>query len=301
MAIGRLDDAMIAMALAASGSEGVAAVSMRRAGREERGLPGSEGAGPESKSSAGSPATRMRPKPPMRSLHRPDRPFGEAFPALAEAMRKCRRPRSDNPKVAVSLRLEQEVVHRFKAGGPGWRIRMNRALREAAGLSGQALQGNAAQGGAGGPDRPPDARLRQDVSRCARPEQTCAASGPCRGSRREPALTGRRLPSRRRIAVRCHPFRVRQERRRVRGLLRFRPRGCRRGAARVSCRLPGAVSRLAAAGRARSRFPRGISLSPCECPAQLRLPLARCLLAFTCRNTGTWKNYLPPTRFGWAI
>lgn len=64
------------------------------------------------------------------------KPFGEAFPALADAMRKNvgGRPRLDNPKVAVSLRLDQEIVARFKASGPGWQTRMNDALREAAGL-----------------------------------------------------------------------------------------------------------------------------------------------------------------------
>ena len=64
------------------------------------------------------------------------KPFDEAFPALADAMRKNvgGRPKSGNPKVAVSLRLDQEVVTRFKALGPGWQTRMNEALREAAGL-----------------------------------------------------------------------------------------------------------------------------------------------------------------------
>ena len=66
------------------------------------------------------------------------RPFTEAFPALAETMRRSTggRPKLDAPKVAVSLRLDQDVVARFKAGGPGWQSRMNRALREASGLSG---------------------------------------------------------------------------------------------------------------------------------------------------------------------
>lgn len=64
------------------------------------------------------------------------KPFSEAFPALADAMRKNvgGRPKSDNPKVAVSLRLDQEIVARFKATGPGWQTRMNNALRDAAGL-----------------------------------------------------------------------------------------------------------------------------------------------------------------------
>lgn len=65
------------------------------------------------------------------------KPFAEAFPALAEKMRKNMggRPRSENPKVAVSLRLDPDVVSRFKADGPGWQTRMNAALRQAAGLN----------------------------------------------------------------------------------------------------------------------------------------------------------------------
>ena len=41
---------------------------------------------------------------------------------------------SDDPKVSVSLRLDREIIDRFKADGPGWQTRMNRALRKAAGL-----------------------------------------------------------------------------------------------------------------------------------------------------------------------
>ncbi|WP_158972414.1 BrnA antitoxin family protein [Chachezhania sediminis] len=65
------------------------------------------------------------------------KPFTDAFPALAENMRKNvgGRPKSQNPKVAVSLRLDPEVVSRFKAQGPGWQTRINDALREAAGLN----------------------------------------------------------------------------------------------------------------------------------------------------------------------
>ena len=64
------------------------------------------------------------------------KPFAEVFPALADAMRKNLggRPRLENPKVAVSLRLDQDVVEQFKATGSGWQTRMNSALRQAAGL-----------------------------------------------------------------------------------------------------------------------------------------------------------------------
>ena len=59
------------------------------------------------------------------------KPFAEAFPALAENMRKNvgGRPRSANPKVPVSIRLDQDVVAKFKATGPGWQSRMNDVLR----------------------------------------------------------------------------------------------------------------------------------------------------------------------------
>lgn len=64
------------------------------------------------------------------------KPFAEVFPALAENMRKNvgGRPKSQNPKVAVSLRLDPEVISKFKAQGPGWQTRINDALRDAAGL-----------------------------------------------------------------------------------------------------------------------------------------------------------------------
>jgi len=64
------------------------------------------------------------------------KPFTEAFPALAGKMRKNvgGRPRSENPKVPVSIRLDQEVVAKFKATGPGWQSRINEVLRREAPL-----------------------------------------------------------------------------------------------------------------------------------------------------------------------
>lgn len=63
------------------------------------------------------------------------RPFREVFPDLAEAIdRKFGRPKSETPKKAISLRLDQEVIDRFKATGDGWQSRMNEALRKAVGL-----------------------------------------------------------------------------------------------------------------------------------------------------------------------
>jgi uncharacterized protein (DUF4415 family) len=40
------------------------------------------------------------------------------------------RPKAETPKVAVSLRLDQDVVDGFKSGGPGWQTRMNAVLAE---------------------------------------------------------------------------------------------------------------------------------------------------------------------------
>ena len=44
------------------------------------------------------------------------------------------RPPSAAPKVSTTLRLDPDVLARFKADGPGWQSRMNAALRRAAGL-----------------------------------------------------------------------------------------------------------------------------------------------------------------------
>lgn len=46
----------------------------------------------------------------------------------APAKRKPGRPPSG--KIIVTLRLDPEVVAKFKAGGPGWQARMNDVLKE---------------------------------------------------------------------------------------------------------------------------------------------------------------------------
>jgi uncharacterized protein (DUF4415 family) len=40
------------------------------------------------------------------------------------------RPKLDNPKEPVSLRLDADVLAAFRASGDGWQTRMNNALRE---------------------------------------------------------------------------------------------------------------------------------------------------------------------------
>lgn len=61
--------------------------------------------------------------------------FTEAFPGLAEGLRKSRgRPKVDAPKKQVTLRLDTDVVEFFRQAGPGWQSRINDSLRKSAGL-----------------------------------------------------------------------------------------------------------------------------------------------------------------------
>ncbi len=59
-------------------------------------------------------------------------PFADAFPVLAEKLRRVRGTQKTPTKQLVSLRLDQDVLLRFRATGPGWQSRMNEALRRAA-------------------------------------------------------------------------------------------------------------------------------------------------------------------------
>lgn len=63
------------------------------------------------------------------------RPFREVFPDLAEAMEeeiaKRGRPPLERPKKAISIRLDQDVIDKFKATGLGWQSRINEVLRAA--------------------------------------------------------------------------------------------------------------------------------------------------------------------------
>jgi len=62
------------------------------------------------------------------------KPFTEAFPEIAEKMRRNvgGRPKSENPKRPISIRLDQDVIAKFKATGPGWQSRINEVLRKSA-------------------------------------------------------------------------------------------------------------------------------------------------------------------------
>jgi uncharacterized protein (DUF4415 family) len=49
---------------------------------------------------------------------------------LSRRVRGRGRPTLDAPKRLVSLRLDPEVIDRFRATGPGWQSRINEVLRE---------------------------------------------------------------------------------------------------------------------------------------------------------------------------
>jgi uncharacterized protein (DUF4415 family) len=43
---------------------------------------------------------------------------------------KLGRPKSLNPKVSTTIRIDADVLAKFKATGKGWQTRINQALRE---------------------------------------------------------------------------------------------------------------------------------------------------------------------------
>jgi uncharacterized protein (DUF4415 family) len=53
---------------------------------------------------------------------------------LIRTARPAGRPKKSDPKEAVNIRLDPDVVAHFRASGPGWQSRINAALRKAAGL-----------------------------------------------------------------------------------------------------------------------------------------------------------------------
>ncbi len=60
------------------------------------------------------------------------RPATEALPVAVKRLIGQRGPGRKPSKVAVSLRVDRDVVEQFKSGGPGWQSRMNTVLKAAA-------------------------------------------------------------------------------------------------------------------------------------------------------------------------
>lgn len=60
------------------------------------------------------------------------RPFAEVFPELAANMRRSAgRPKLENAKQPVTLRLSPDTLSKFEALGPDWRARMADVLDKA--------------------------------------------------------------------------------------------------------------------------------------------------------------------------
>lgn len=59
------------------------------------------------------------------------RPASEILPPeqLAQFRAKVGRPRSEQPKVPVKFRLDNDVVEALRATGPGWQTRVNDFLK----------------------------------------------------------------------------------------------------------------------------------------------------------------------------
>jgi uncharacterized protein (DUF4415 family) len=61
------------------------------------------------------------------------RPASEVLPAdVLNAFKRTRGPQKAPTKRQVTLRLDEDVLTHFKAGGAGWQSRINDALRGAA-------------------------------------------------------------------------------------------------------------------------------------------------------------------------
>ncbi|MGD0184297.1 MAG: BrnA antitoxin family protein [Roseiarcus sp.] len=60
------------------------------------------------------------------------KPFAEAFPELAESVKRGRGKQKTPTKQLVSIRLDRDVLAAFKATGDGWQGRINDALRRVA-------------------------------------------------------------------------------------------------------------------------------------------------------------------------
>jgi uncharacterized protein (DUF4415 family) len=54
--------------------------------------------------------------------------------AAAEMIRARGRPKLANPKEAIKLRIDVDVLNAYRRSGPGWQTRINADLRKASGV-----------------------------------------------------------------------------------------------------------------------------------------------------------------------
>lgn len=60
------------------------------------------------------------------------KPFRDVFPDLYAGIQRARgRPRVEKPLQQISIRLDPDVIAKFKATGKGWQSRINEALKNA--------------------------------------------------------------------------------------------------------------------------------------------------------------------------
>jgi uncharacterized protein (DUF4415 family) len=73
------------------------------------------------------------------------KPASEVLPpeVMAQFRNKGGRPRSENPKEAVKLRIDADVLAKFRDSGPGWQTRINGILRAAASVRASRVEVNA--------------------------------------------------------------------------------------------------------------------------------------------------------------
>jgi len=56
------------------------------------------------------------------------KPFAEVFPDLAASLRRGRGPQKSPRKQIISIRLDAEILEKFRATGKGWQGRINEVL-----------------------------------------------------------------------------------------------------------------------------------------------------------------------------
>jgi uncharacterized protein (DUF4415 family) len=56
------------------------------------------------------------------------------FEAVEREAAKRGRPPVESPKRQITLRLDEEIIQRYKQSGKGWQSRINDALRKSAGI-----------------------------------------------------------------------------------------------------------------------------------------------------------------------
>ena len=56
---------------------------------------------------------------------------GVSMAEAVEALRRGRGPQKEPKKVAISIRLNPDIVKHFKSGGAGWQARMEKVLEKA--------------------------------------------------------------------------------------------------------------------------------------------------------------------------